>query len=112
MARTAARAGGAMSLTKRYLKSKPVCKVTFRLPREAGEWAQSAAVVGEFNGWNRKKHPMKKLKDGGFTTTIDLNQGESYQFRYLLDGRVWENDRDADGYVTTIFASENCLVHL
>ena len=37
-----------MSLTKRYLKSKPVCKVTFRLPKEAGEWAQSAAVVGEF----------------------------------------------------------------
>jgi hypothetical protein len=31
------RHGGSMSLTKRYLKTKPVCKVTFRLPRERAE---------------------------------------------------------------------------
>ena len=101
-----------MSLTKRYLKSKPVCKVTFRLPKELAEWAASASVVGEFNGWSRRKHPMKKLKDGAFTATIDLTQGESYEFRYLLDGRVWENDQDADGLVPTIFASANCLLRL
>jgi 1,4-alpha-glucan branching enzyme len=101
-----------MSLTKRYLKSKPVCKVTFRLPGERAEWAQSAAVVGEFNGWSGRQNPMKKLKDGGFTTTIDLQRGESYQFRYLLDGRVWENDSEADGYVRTAFASENCVLRL
>jgi 1,4-alpha-glucan branching enzyme len=101
-----------MSLTKRYLKSKPVCKVTFRLPGELAEWAKSAAVVGEFNGWSRKGTPMKKLKDGGFTTTIELDQGQSYQFRYLLDGRIWQNDSEADGYVPTAFASENCLVRL
>lgn len=101
-----------MSLTKRYLKTKPVCKVTFRLPRETAEWAASAAVLGEFNGWSGKKNPMKKLKDGGFTATIELPKGESYEFRYLLDGRVWENDSEADGYVRTAFASENCFVRL
>jgi 1,4-alpha-glucan branching enzyme len=101
-----------MSLTKRYLKTKPVCKVTFRLPRERAEWAARAAVLGEFNGWSSRKNPMKKLKDGGFTATIELPQGESYEFRYLLDGRVWENDTAADGYVRTAFASENCLLRL
>ena len=101
-----------MSLTKRYLKTKPVCKVTFRLSSELAERAKSAAVVGEFNGWSGRKNPMKKLKDGGFTATIELPPGESYQFRYLLDGRVWENDADADGYVRTAFASENCLLRL
>jgi 1,4-alpha-glucan branching enzyme len=103
---------GRMSLSKRYLKSRPVCKVTFRLSKEMADWARSAAVVGEFNGWSRKTHPMKKLKDGGFTTTIDLERGQSYQFRYLLDGRVWENDTEADAYVPTVFASQNCVVSL
>ena len=101
-----------MSLTKRYLKSRPVCKVTFRLTTELADGARSAAVLGEFNGWSRKGHPMKKLKDGAFTTTIELDRGQVYQFRYLLDGRVWKNDRDADGYVHTAFASENCVVRL
>jgi len=101
-----------MSLTKRYLKSKPVCKVTFRLPKELAEWAASASVVGEFNDWSRRTHRMKKLKDGGFTATIDLTRGASYQFRYLLDGRVWENDQDADGFVPTVFSSENGLLRL
>lgn len=101
-----------MSLTKRYLKSRPVCKVTFRLPKEVGESAQSAAVVGEFNGWSAKDHPMKKLKDGGFTTTIELEKGQSYQFRYLLDGRIWENESEADAYAPTIFRSENSVIRL
>ena len=99
-----------MSLTKRYLKSKPTCKVTFRLPKELAEEAKSAAVVGEFNGWSGKTNPMKRLKDGAFTATIELTQGGSYQFRYLLDGRIWKNDDGADGYVPTAFASENSLL--
>jgi 1,4-alpha-glucan branching enzyme len=101
-----------MSLTKRYLKSRPVCKVTFRLPKEAAESARSAAVVGEFNGWSAANHPMKKLKDGGFTATIELDEGQAYQFRYLLDGRVWQNEVDADGYAPTIFRSENSVIRL
>jgi 1,4-alpha-glucan branching enzyme len=101
-----------MSLTKRYLKSRPVCKVTFKLPKELAEWAEKAVVLGEFNGWSPKQHPMKKLKDGGFTATIELQQGGSYQFRYLLDGRVWENDAEADAYVPTVFDSENSLLRV
>jgi hypothetical protein len=39
-------------MKKQYLKSKPVCKVTFRLAGEAAGSAGSANIVGEFNDWN------------------------------------------------------------
>jgi len=44
---------------------------------------------------------MKRLKNGTFKTTIDLEVGHEYQFRYLVDGEVWVNDAQADRYVPT-----------
>jgi 1,4-alpha-glucan branching enzyme len=100
-----------MSLSKRYLKSKPVSKVTFRLPREAAIDARKVTVVGDFNGWDRVATPMKKLKDGGFSTTVDLEPGREYQFRYLINGEHWENDWNADRYVPTPFGDgDNSVV--
>jgi hypothetical protein len=66
-----------MSIKKQYLKSKPVCKVTFRLPRKTGDSFQSANVVGEFNEWDTQASSMNRLKNGSFVTTIDLEWGEN-----------------------------------
>jgi 1,4-alpha-glucan branching enzyme len=99
-----------MSLKKQYLKSKPVCKVTFTLPKEAAGAAKSAHVVGDFNNWNARANGMKKLKDGTLTATITLKRGKEYQFRYLLDGAIWENDWSADKYVQNRFGSDNSVV--
>ena len=100
-----------MSLRKQQLKSKPICKVTFRLPKEAGINAEKVHIVGEFNDWNVEATPMKKLKNGSFTATLDLESGREYQFRYLVDGSKWENDRKADKYVKSPFGdSENSVV--
>jgi hypothetical protein len=41
-----------MSIKKQFLKSKPVCKVTFRVPEEIGNSAKTAHVVGDFNDWS------------------------------------------------------------
>ncbi len=102
-----------MSIKKQYLKSKPVCKVTFRLPEEAGKSAGSACIVGEFNNWNIYATPMRKLKNGSFTVTVDLEPDREYQFRYLLDDKTWENDWEADRYVLTPYGdSENSVVVL
>jgi 1,4-alpha-glucan branching enzyme len=90
-----------MSIRKQYFKSKSVCKVTFRIPEELGNSAKTAHIVGEFNNWNFFSTPMKKLKNGAFTTTLDLERGKEYQFRYLLDKNIWENDGDADKSVST-----------
>jgi len=87
-----------MSLKKKYLKANNVCKVTFRLPKEAAESAETVNLVGDFNGWDKKAHAMKRLKNGDFTITIDLDSGRTYEFRYLIDGELWENDWSADRY--------------
>ncbi len=90
-----------MIIKKQYLKSKPVCKVTFGLPGEIFKSALTAHIVGEFNSWDTKATPMKKLKNGAFILTIDLEQGREYQFRYLIDKTRWENASNADRYIPT-----------
>ncbi len=100
-----------MSLKKQYLKNKPICKVTFKLSKEAAGSARTVHVVGEFNGWDAYRTPMKKLKDGTFAVTLDLDVGREYQFRYLIDETVWENDWNADKYVPGPFGNcENSVV--
>ncbi len=100
-----------MSIRKQYLKSKPVCKATFRIPEETGNSAKTAHIVGEFNNWTFFSTPMKKLKSGAFTTTLDLEPGKEYQFRYLLDQKIWENERDVDKSVSSPYGdSENSVI--
>ena len=102
-----------MSIKKQYLKTKPVCKVTFRISEEIGNSVGTAHVVGEFNNWDYFSTPMKKLKKGAFTATLDLEKGREYQFRYLLDNKIWQNDGDADKFVSTPFEdSENSVIAL
>lgn len=100
-----------MITSKKYLKSKPVCKVTFKVSPEEAASAESAYLVGEFNDWNTDASPMKKLKNGTFTLTLDLETDREYQFRYLFDEETWENDWEADKYVPNPFGNcENSVV--
>ena len=95
-------------LKKNYSKNGNTCRVTFKLPADVG--AETAHLCGEFNEWSPTKNPMKKLKDGSFSVTLSLVPGESYRFRYLLDGQRWENDWDADTYVANQYGSEDSLI--
>jgi 1,4-alpha-glucan branching enzyme len=98
-----------MAIKKQFLKSKPVCKVTFTL---ATEEAKNVAVVGSFNEWNEKATPLKKLKNGTFKGTIDLESNTSYEFRYLVDG-AFVNDEEADSYAWNEYAAaENAVLEL
>ena len=99
-----------MAITKQYLKSKPICKVTFAVPAEE---AKKVAVVGTFNDWNTKKAlQLKKLKNGTFKGTVDLEKDNSYEFRYIVDGN-YVNDDQADSYAWNDFASaENSVINL
>lgn len=96
-----------MSLKKQFLTSRPVCKVTFRVSRNEAQAAEKAFVVGDFNHWDELATPMKKLKSGDFTATLSLERGRDYQFRYLLDSGVWQNDPDADHYVPSPVSHEH-----
>lgn len=98
-----------MAIKKQFLKSKPVCKVTFSIQAED---AENVAVVGSFNGWDESATPLSKLKNGTFKGTIDLESGTSYEFRYLVDGN-YVNDEEADSYAWSDFAgAENSVLSL
>ncbi len=100
-----------MLTQKKYLKSKSVCKAKFLMPKQAIGDAEFVNIVGDFNHWDVKASPMKKLKNGGFTIGLDLTSGKEYQFRYLIDGTKWENDWAADKYVPSPFGdAENSVI--
>jgi 1,4-alpha-glucan branching enzyme len=98
-----------MAIKKQFLKSKAVCKVTFTVPAEE---ATNVAVVGSFNEWNTESTTLKKLKNGSFKGTIDLEANTSHEFKYLIDG-TYVNETEADGYAWSDFAgAENSVIIL
>jgi len=98
---------------KKFLKNKDICKVTFKLPSTAAPNAKKAHLVGEFNNWDLKATPLKKLKNGDFSVTLDLETNREYRYRYLIDSERWENDWEADRYERTPFGdSDNSVLVL
>jgi 1,4-alpha-glucan branching enzyme len=102
-----------MGPKKRYLKTKNLSKVTFQLPSEAAPEAKRVALVGDFNDWNPAATPMTRLKSGEFKATVDLEPGRDYEYRFLIEDKVWENDWNAEGYKPSgIPGAENSVVHV
>jgi 1,4-alpha-glucan branching enzyme len=99
-------------IKKEYLKSKPECKVTFKVPKSLANGAQKVNLVGDFNNWSEKKDVMKPLKNGDFSLSINLPSNNEYQFRYLLDGTTWKNDDQADKYVANNIDGDNFVVSI
>jgi hypothetical protein len=91
-------AAGKGRLQKRYFKTRPGCRVTFRLPAQAAPGEGPVHIAGDFNGWDIVATPMSRLKNGDCGVTMELETGRDYRFRYLIDGCRWENDWSADRY--------------
>ena len=98
-----------MAIKKQYLKSKPICKVTFSV---SAEEANEVTVAGTFNKWNTKSTTLKRLKNGTFKGTVDLEKDSSHEFRYVVDGN-YINDDQADAYAWSDYASaENGVLNV
>ncbi len=98
-----------MAISKQYLKTKPVCKVTFTVPAEE---AKKVAVVGDFNNWNPKGSLLKKLKNGTFKGTFELPMQQAYEFKYLIDG-AYVTEAAADRYQWNEYAgAENAVLEV
>lgn len=77
-------------------------RVTFFL--EAPE-AEIVSLMGDFNQWNEKRHPMKKGTDGVWKKIIMVPAG-SYEYRFLVDGEWW-NDPTGAQVCSNCFGSLN-----
>ncbi|MFQ3197478.1 MAG: 1,4-alpha-glucan branching enzyme [Paraglaciecola sp.] len=102
-----------MAFKKLYLKSKPVCKVTFKLSKDEAQAADSVSIVGDFNNWDSEAAPMKRLKNGSFSAALNLPVDKDYQFRYLLNQTAYENDGHADAYMMSpVSTDENSVIKI
>ncbi len=99
-------------IKKKFLKTK--CKVTFELPTSIADGAETVYLVGDFNEWDERSLVMDKKADkkqgNRFSLTLDLDLNREYQYRYLVNGKRWENDWDADKYVPNPFSGDNSVV--
>ena len=83
-----------MAIKKQFIKTKPVCKVTFSI--DAKE-ANAVSVVGDFNNWDTTAGELGKLKSGAFKGVFEIGKEAEYEFRYVVDG-VYINEPEADSY--------------
>jgi hypothetical protein len=84
-------------------------RVVFELP--SCVWADRIFVTGSFNEWDRTSLPMAQDRDGVWRATLELPAGQSFQFRYLIDGR-WQTDYHADGFTDNQYGTHNSIVDL
>lgn len=89
-----------MAIKKQFVKTKPVCKVTFSV---VAKDAVQASVIGDFNNWNVDEGSLSKLKNGTFKGVFDVNKNAAYEFKYLIDG-VFINEPEADSFKWNEFA--------
>jgi len=101
-------------LKKQYLKSRDIYKVTFILAKnEQPDYPITTVnLVADFNDWSFTKNPLELLKNGDWKTTVELEPGKKYEFRYLLNNEKWYNEWDADEYILGDFGKDNCVVEL
>ncbi len=98
-----------MAIKKQFIKTKPVCKVTFTV--DAKE-ATTASVVGDFNNWNPSEGELSKLKNGSFKGVFDVNKDASYEFKYFIDG-AYVNEEQADSFKYNEFSgTENSVLEV
>lgn len=95
-----------MSVKKQFLKSKPVCKVTWKVAKKEIGNAEKVNLVGSFNNWNESETEFTKLKNGDYKLTLTLESGMNYEFRYLANGERWFDEPTADAFMDNKFSNE------
>ena len=98
-----------MSVEKHFCNKSNTCKVVFHLPTKATK-GTNVKVVGEFNNWDVKNGIPMEVKNGEFIAETELPIDATYQYRYIIDDRDWENDWDADAYFPTEYGVDNSVV--
>ena len=72
--------------------------------------AKEVILMGDFNNWNPKKHPMKKDDNGKWTKALILPPGE-YEYKFLVDGQ-WKQDPQNNRICLNNFGSYNNVFNL
>lgn len=77
-------------------------KVVFAI--EAAD-AKEVYLLGDFNHWDPKKHPMKRIGQNRWVASVSLPQG-AYEYKFLVDGQ-WVEDPLNDQVCENCFGTRN-----
>lgn len=94
-------------IEKKFFKTKGECEVTFEFMAEG---AHEVALVGEFNNWEPIAMKQAKKEGSPFRAKVRMPKDGRYQFRYLVNGEIWQNDEAADAYQPNEHGSDNSVV--
>jgi 1,4-alpha-glucan branching enzyme len=67
--------------------------------------AKRVTLMGDFNHWDAKTHPMKKDNKGKWNNIVMLFPGR-YEYRFLVDGK-WQNDPHNERTCQNCYGSNN-----
>jgi len=70
--------------------------------------AKQVFLVGDFNQWNPKSHPMKKSEGGIWKRSILVEPGR-YEYKFFADGHWREDSLNHDRCANT-FGTYNCVI--
>lgn len=93
-----------------YITTKQVVKrrrITFSFKAAA---ADEVILVGDFNNWNPKKHPMQSDGNGIWSKTVVLSPGK-YEYKFFVDGK-WKKDPQNDQSRLNCFGTQNSVLNL
>jgi len=72
--------------------------------------AKAVSLMGDFNQWNQKVHPMKQNNEGTWKKVIVVEPGK-YEYRFLVDGQWW-NDPENDIICSNCFGTANNVLEV
>ncbi len=67
-------------------------------------------LVGDFNNWNRKSHPMVQDGDGMWKIRLPLRPGR-YSYKFYSRGN-WYNDIHADDFHENVWGSVDSEIRI
>ena len=98
------------SKQKLNITSKQIVKrrrITFSIKATA---ADEVILMGDFNNWNSKKHPMKNDGSGTWKKTLVLSPGK-YEYKFFVDGK-WKKDPQNVQTRSNCFGTQNSVLNL
>jgi len=82
-------------------------KVTFSINLSD---AEEVILMGDFNDWNPKKHPMRKGRNGVWIKSVIISPGR-YEYKFLVDGH-WKEDLQNGQTCMNCFGTYNNIFNL
>ncbi|MDI6727330.1 MAG: hypothetical protein QMD44_00220 [Thermodesulfovibrionales bacterium] len=93
-----------------YASTSGESSITVRINFYAPE-AKKVAIAGDFNKWKVNENILNKQDNGIWTIEIPLKPG-TYNYMFVVDGKVWVTDPKAESYRDDGFGYKNAVLNV